>query len=148
MTTKPVKVAKPLGFSDIMKKTLKWVQPRDLRPVALKSLSRNKQKTKIICTTVTTPLPGAKPNTMPTSHTVVIQANDPKYEGKLSDCKNIKVNCTCGLFKFYYEWVLWRKGSADLTVSNEPPRTRNPRLRVSGCHHTLASQLYIQRKGY
>ncbi len=53
--------------------------------------------------------------------------------------KKIKLSCSCDDFVYRFEWVLYRKGSADLVYGNgEAPDKTNPARTLGCCKHIVA----------
>ncbi len=53
--------------------------------------------------------------------------------------KKVKVSCSCHDFMYRFEWVLWKKGAADIVYSNgETPDITNPGYLGGCCKHLVA----------
>lgn len=75
-----------------------------------------------------------------------IYAANPSYKGKLSDCPEIKVTCSCERFMYYYETALHKVGAADLIHSNgKKPEHTNPTMIPGLCKHLTKALLFIKK---
>jgi hypothetical protein len=74
-----------------------------------------------------------------------------KYESEIEflPSKKIKLSCSCDDFVYRFEWVLYRKGSADLVYGNgEPPDETNPARTLGCCKHIIALRDHLISKNY
>lgn len=63
--------------------------------------------------------------------------------------KKVKLSCSCDDFVFRFEWVLYRKGGADLRYGNgESPDKTNPAQTLGCCKHLVALREAMVTKGY
>jgi hypothetical protein len=113
------------------------VRVNNAKFVSIRSYSQSKGRT--ITTT-------REPGHPPRKHQQKIYAADPSYTGKLSECPNVYLSCTCDDWQFTCEWVAAKNGCADIRFGNgAPPVERNPNSRFLLCKHCIVVASYILR---
>jgi hypothetical protein len=136
----PISLRKFLSFTRGIpdRKMAQWV--RVSRVVKLRGPD---MRLALRCETVT-----EKPNTPPErGHYCTFMPVDPKYNGAISQCKALLIDCNCHRWLFVWEFAMWYRGAARLLRTNgDYPESTNPMLRAGGCKHTIVGGEEILRR--
>jgi hypothetical protein len=77
------------------------------------------------------------------THTQIVREKDKSQ--RLVDSKQVSVECDCGMFKYYCDYALYKKGASDLKHSiDEPPTEKNPRMEPWSCKHLKVVYIAIE----
>ena len=71
------------------------------------------------------------------------------FHGPVIDAPSVVVSCACRDFMFRWEWVLNKRGSADIIYGNgRPPDTSNPNYLPGVCKHLFKILLKIRTTNF